>query len=108
MGAAVVVIMLLDAARGWPLTARFALLWGTGEAGHSGMTGLWDARLPIWSHAWQTFLQHPLMGQGPHTFSYTSVDGIQVSWAHNLYLETLAEQGILGLAALLTLLGGML
>ena len=104
-GAATALMLFIDVALGWPLTGRFELLWRAGEA---GQTGLWDARLPIWSHAWQMFLAHPLFGQGPHTFSYTSVDGIQVSWAHNLYLETLAEQGVVGLASLVTLLGALL
>jgi O-antigen ligase len=93
------VILLLDAVRGFPLLERFAELW------HSGNGSLWDARIPIWETAWELFLQHPLLGQGVHTFSYVSADGIQVNWAHNIYLEALAEQGIIGLGALLFLLG---
>jgi O-antigen ligase len=99
--ALVVALGILDALQGWPLAGRLALLWQPGGGDP------WGARLPIWQHAWRTFLQQPSLGQGPHTFSFTSVDGIHVSWAHNLYLETLAEQGIAGFAALLTLLGAL-
>jgi O-antigen ligase len=86
--------LLMDGALGSPLLAKFAQLWD-GESGR-----LWDARLPIWSAAWTSFLSAPLLGHGLHTFDYTSVDSINARWAHNLYLETLAEQGILGIAAL--------
>lgn len=100
--AASLLIIVFDAARGFPLLARFSQLHV------SGQSPLWDARVPIWQTAWQMFLAHPLLGHGPHTFSYVSVDKIQVSWAHNLFLETLAEQGLLGFSALLALLGSML
>ena len=65
---------------------------------------IWYGRLPIWATAYSMFLEAPVLGHGPHTFVYTAVDGTTMEWPHNLYLELLAEQGIIGLAAL----GGLL
>ena len=60
----------------------------------------------FWSVAWRDWMAHPLTGSGPRTYPYAymaSVAGTR-SWvsphAHNLYLNTLAEEGVLGLAAL--------
>ena len=80
----------------------------------------WDGtgRIPLWLSAWKMFLGAPLFGQGPHTFvlfynsylqnislpSWLFVDHRIVPWAHNLYLEVLAEQGLIGLSALVLLL----
>ena len=50
------------------------------------------------------FLQAPVLGHGPHTFFYTGPDATGMGWPHNLYLELLAEQGIIGFAALVFLL----
>lgn len=92
--------LLVDGLLGFPLATKFGLIWDAGSG------GLWDARIPIWSAAWAAFLNAPLWGQGLHTFDYTSPDSIRVTWVHNLYLETLAEQGIIGLTALGFLLFG--
>jgi O-antigen ligase len=62
------------------------------------------------------FRDAPLMGHGAHTYallyqSYSdTVPTLPSRWAHNLYLEVLAEQGLLGLTALGSLLfsGGRL
>ena len=98
----VILALLVDAACGFPLAAKFVQHWeGNG-------------RIPLWLAAWAMFLDAPIWGHGPHTFvlSYTSylqhltlpawitTDSIVKPWAHNLYLEVLAEQGIVGLAAL--------
>ncbi len=88
------VTLLIDGFLGFPLVTKFGLIW------NAGASRFWDARIPIWSVAWANFLQAPLLGQGTHTFDYTSIDLINTRWVHNLYLETLAEQGIIGLAAL--------
>ena len=58
-------------------------------------------RSSYWVTAWNMFLEAPLLGHGPHTFGLFH----KTPWIHNLYLEVLAEQGILGFAALGTLIG---
>jgi O-antigen ligase len=102
----VVLILLIDGITGFSLIGRFIQHWdGTG-------------RIPLWLSAWEMFLDAPLLGQGPHTFglfynsylqnlnlpSWLFVDSRIVPWAHNLYLEILAEQGMIGFAALGVLL----
>jgi O-antigen ligase len=59
-----------------------------------------SGRNKYWTTAWAMFGDAPLVGQGPHTFGLFH----KTPWAHNLYLEVLAEQGLLGLLAL----GGLL
>jgi len=64
--------------------------------------------------AWHVFLDHPIFGVGPgHFAEYYSVPyGNRIGLiettrrylAHNLYLETLAETGVTGLACLLAIL----
>ena len=68
-------------------------------------------RYHYWEEAGSTFAEHPLAGIGS--------GGFQVEWlkvyyrfdasgdAHSLYLETAAELGIVGVAFLLLLLGGV-
>lgn len=95
-------ILLIDSFMGFPLIERFIRHWdGTG-------------RIPLWLSAWEMFLDAPFFGHGSHTFvlfsnsylqnldfpSWLFVDPRIVPWAHNLYLEVLAEQGIVGLIAL--------
>ena len=60
------------------------------------------------------FVDAPILGHGPHTFglfyldylhrleipAWISVDPRPLSWAHNVYLQVLAEQGIVGALAL--------
>jgi hypothetical protein len=58
-----------------------------------------------WDAAWLDFIHHPWLGSGAGTFGsawlhYRSVD-TAVQDAHNLYLETLAELGPVGLILLL-------
>jgi hypothetical protein len=65
-------------------------------------------RTPLWSQAWHEYKAHPVVGGGAGSYeSYylehrTRAD--KVKNAHNLYLETLAEMGPLGLALLLVAL----
>jgi O-antigen ligase len=56
------------------------------DASSNGRTGLWHA-------AWHAFAGHPLWGIG--TGSFGSIDPVNL-YPHNLVLETLAEQGIVG------------
>jgi O-antigen ligase len=55
-----------------------------------------SGRPGLWLTAWAMFQEAPLLGKGPHTFG--AFHGIP--WVHNLYLEVLAEQGLIGLLAL--------
>jgi O-antigen ligase len=83
-----VLTLLIDGLLGFPLIAkviRKATILG---------------RMSYWSTAWQMFLGAPLLGHGPHTFGLFH----KTPWAHNLYLEVLAEQGMIGFGALIALL----
>jgi O-antigen ligase len=63
------------------------------------------ARLNVWSTAWSMFIDAPLFGHGPHTFGmFHQTHQGALPWAHNLYLQVLAEQGVLGLVPLILLL----
>jgi O-antigen ligase len=64
------------------------------EAGLSG-------RAMLWGEAWTMFINAPLIGHGPHAFGLFHTP----PWPHNIYLELLAEQGLLGLSALAGVLG---
>lgn len=61
-----------------------------------------EARFANWSQAIEGFTTHPLLGTGPNTYILTSmryhktpIDGS--GFAHNWYLQTLSEVGILGI-----------
>lgn len=68
--------------------------------------------------AWHVFLDHPLLGVGPgHFAEYYSVaysnrvglvEILKKYRGHNLYSETLAETGILGLASFLAIIAAIL
>jgi O-antigen ligase len=104
-GLVVIVALVIDAILGFPLIGKFG--WFPG------------ARLSLWLAAWTMFLDAPLLGHGPHTYvlSYRSyIEALQLSvqlpvdprvtpWPHNLYLEVLAERGVIGIAAFGALLG---
>jgi O-antigen ligase len=65
-------------------------------------------RAPLWHVAWQEYKAHPTLGGGADSYERyylqhrTRPD--KVKNAHNLYLETLAELGPIGLALLLAAL----
>jgi O-antigen ligase len=93
-------------------STRFELLNLSSNA-ITGQNQVWDAngRFKIWSIAWKTFLENPIFGSGPLTFS--RVYGSQVSisgsgnlppHAHNWLLESLASTGIIGTLALIWIL----
>lgn len=98
----IAILFLIDGGIGFPLSGRFIQQWdGSG-------------RFPLWVSAWEMFLDAPMLGRGPHTFvllykaylntfsfpSWFFIETRLVPWAHNLYLEVLAGQGILGLITL--------
>lgn len=64
-------------------------------------------RTLFWSIAWHDFLRDPLTGSGPQTYAYLFMDAVPTirvwlaAHAHNLYIDTLAQQGLIGGLALL-------
>jgi O-Antigen ligase len=122
----ILLVLALD-----PHTAmRFASLEGAKSllAGHTtsfsydqptqGQTAVPDGsiakRYELNVAAWHVFLDHPVLGVGPGHFAayYSLAYGNRVGLVellkkyrgHNLYFETLAETGILGLASLLAII----
>lgn len=79
----------------------------------------WFSRLTPWLIAVEMFKSAPIFGTGPRTFGYfypilvnqftfpdwIIIDNRVMPWAHNVYLETMAEQGIVGLIILFALIG---
>jgi O-antigen ligase len=63
-------------------------------------------RMPIWRDAWKMVQGHLVFGQGLGTFQWTSrayetrEPDVPAKWAHNDYLQALAEVGIVGLILL--------
>jgi O-antigen ligase len=55
----------------------------------------WYARLLVWEASWQRFLRYPLTGTGLNQGRYQG-DELGAGAAHNLVLQVLMEQGILG------------
>lgn len=90
--------LMIDWLLGWPLLDKVRFF----------------SRAYVWHAGWLMFLEHPLLGQGPGAFrdlyfpflekaGYVIADlpdRRNMPWAHNLYLEQLAERGIAGLVAL--------
>ena len=80
-----------------------------------------EGRIGLYLTAWQMFLDAPFLGLGNFTFGihYPSyLDRISlppgyvpefryIPWAHNLYLEALAERGLLGLLSFLALIASL-
>lgn len=64
-------------------------------------------RMAQWQAAWEMFSDHPWAGVGPGNYPVAYKDYALPGWpearghAHNIYLNFLAEMGILGLAAYL-------
>ncbi len=71
-----------------------------------------DSRLPLWKVGMQAFRAQPLHGQGAGTFQLYFAQHRpnvpSVVDAHSLYVQTLAELGIVGLVLLLVALVGIL
>jgi O-antigen ligase len=68
-----------------------------------------NGRTVLWHSAWHDFLAHPLVGSGAGSFERWwlahRTSAYFVTYAHNLYLQTLAELGIIGLLLLIVMLG---
>jgi hypothetical protein len=71
-----------------------------------------NGRIELWNIAWNAFRAHPLDGTGAETFEivfYEQRPGEDVVVnAHSLYLETLGELGVIGLAFVLLFVLGTL
>jgi len=100
---AAVLLLLADHWLGLQLLDKLLGLQGVGAHGVDGRLGLWQA-------AWAMFERAPLLGHGAQAYADQHGEYLpawsprfperRAAWAHNLYLETLADQGIAGLAAL--------
>ena len=67
------------------------------------------SRLAQWKKVGQMVHDHPVIGVGPRNFSYAApAYQSKYNHAHSMYLNVLAEMGVLGLGALLLWLGGYL
>jgi hypothetical protein len=90
---------------------------GIGALAKAGPGSTVDLRREVWAAAWRVALDHPVIGVGPDVFPvvfpayagerfhrlfgpFTVANG-----AHNLFLNTLADEGAGGLAALVVVLG---
>ncbi len=66
----------------------------------------------LWTSALDAFRSKPVEGTGPGTFEFwwnrDKVDPEQVRDAHSLYIESLAESGVLGFVSVIALCGGLL
>jgi O-antigen ligase len=82
---------------GWDVQARYA-----GASGSILETSLRDQRFDTWREAFAIFWERPLFGVGIGNFMEFSSEGF--SNAHNLFLNTLAERGSIGLGILCYLL----
>jgi O-antigen ligase len=69
------------------------------------------SRLAVWGVAYQLFVDHPILGVGPKNFTslvphYLSVEdmmGSDTVDTHNVWIGTLAEQGVIGFVTYLIL-----
>ncbi|MFH0910507.1 MAG: tetratricopeptide repeat protein [Planctomycetota bacterium] len=95
-----------------PLWPRFERLLSSAEGGEEPA----DLRLLIWPGTVRIFLDHPVLGAGPGSFQdvfpeYRGREAIRrglsnnILHAHSEYLELLAETGLVGLVAFLSLVG---
>jgi hypothetical protein len=94
-----------------------ALFSGSDDGGQSPDSSV-VLRYELDVAAWRVFLDHPILGVGPGQFArYYSMDyvnrvGLQELkkgyQAHNLYLQALAETGLVGLACFLSIMGAIM
>jgi putative inorganic carbon (HCO3(-)) transporter len=84
---------------------RAASITGTGDQSI-------QARLSFWRSGLAIFHDHPIVGTGPWTYGivhtrYQDDVRFYASDAHNLYIQTAAEMGVVGMTALAMLLTGI-
>jgi len=96
----------IDAVSGFSMLHRLLSSWGS-------------SRIPLWIAAWILFMKCPFVGHGPGIFllkykeileeyhllsELLAVDQRLMPWAHNLYLESLAETGIISFIFFMSLI----
>lgn len=107
LGSVVAIALVVDALLGFRFVHKAVHDWqGSG-------------RLALWAAALAMFHNAPLLGHGPNSYvlhyraqldalqlpAWIGADARVTPWAHNLYLELLAEQGFVGLVSFLALAG---
>lgn len=105
--AAVVPLFRAQLPRGLALAVAAAALVAVVVAGttHRPANPYGEERAQYWHVAWREWTSHPVLGSGAGTFGAFWNGGRNrrgAQDAHNLYLETLAELGPIGLGLLLT------
>ena len=92
----------------WRVDAS-ATIWGRFLRSDRMSTESLVQRSQLYSLAWQEFKKHPVAGIGGKNFPHV-VEGLfeRGTDAHNIFLQTLAESGIIGFLALLLLYGKLL
>ncbi|MGH2958895.1 MAG: O-antigen ligase family protein, partial [Solirubrobacterales bacterium] len=91
-------------------TGRDAILAPTNS--EARLAQLNGNRHNVWDSAWDGFTANPVVGIGPGSFEFwwsrTGANSEFVRDAHNIFLEALAETGIVGLLILVAFLSGLL
>ncbi|HET6831247.1 MAG TPA: O-antigen ligase family protein, partial [Solirubrobacterales bacterium] len=119
-GAVAVVLLLAALAAGAPseISDRWEQFKEPGTSGGverlSSLTG--SSRYQFWSSALDANASEPWIGIGPGTYEFwfardvdqEAAEGLFVRDAHSLYLETLAELGIIGFVLIIGLVGFVL
>lgn len=106
LAAATVAAVLLFS--GGATGGRFLTLLSSNDSGYT-------TRLAVWRWAWHGFLQRPLFGVGAGNLRYQPGAPYSDTWLHlrdtdaeNLYLNVLAELGVVGFVAVMACLVGAL
>lgn len=61
-----------------------------------------NGRIGLWMAAWAAFLEHPLFGNGWYYFYHNYLIITESAHVHNVYIQLLAETGIIGFACFVT------
>ena len=66
-------------------------------------------RTVIWQHTMSVWADNPILGGGTGSLGYTlNPYHVNFEWAHNSYIQILGEQGLIGLAIYLMMIGSLL
>ena len=99
IGAAVGVVSLAPA-------ASVERIFSIGEAVASGNL---NYREVIWQHTLSAWADNPILGSGTGALGHAlNPYHVNFEWAHNAYLQILGENGIIGLAIYLLMVGSLL